>query len=390
MKFFLHPIILFLAGSFIGLSPYFFDSRYFDMYRTFVFDEQVLWVYMLGIVSFILGAGFLQLMPTKTKLEINNSNNTKDLNLFISLLLVLSFLVFVKIISMYGMLPILSILSGASDIAFVNATQKSTGGGLYGVFSLLVFSLIILFPYSVINKKKKYSGSKIFWIHLFLLFIYVTYSGKRQMIFIFITFVCTYLYIYYCRHADLKALKKISKVSVVVGGVGVAFFLLVGLIRTSLIDEKVSLLDPVIQYATLPYMNLTNIVMQQESNLYSYSFTAFYESIFAFLPSFFKTSFFENPQSLLSMPLIEITSPSTVYGILIWNFGYVGVASYLFFLGFITHYLYKKAFYGRSEIFIALYSLTVWPLLAVHTYNHFINFTFYLLPILLIILGDIL
>lgn len=385
MRYLLHPNFLLLVGSFIGLSPYFFDSPYLSLYRTYIFDDRVLYVYLLGFLSFFLGGVLINILWIKKK--IYKPQNTKDLNYFVLLVISISCLVFIKVVSTYGALPLISILSGSYEISSVNETQRSVGGGLYGIFSTCVFVLIALFPYSF----KRYTRKKtyIFWLHFFLLVVFTTYSGKRQMIFILITFVCTCLYIYYYKLSDEHKLKLIKKYTIGFGVLAVGFFLLVGLVRSNVLEQGASIFDPVIQYSTLPYMNLTNIIINQESNPYSFTFLALFESLFAFLPSFFKGFFFDTYSSIEAMPLIEITSPSTVYGIVYWNFGLLGVSVYLFILGLIVNYFYYKAFYSRSDIFISFYAFSVWPLLSIHTYNHFVNFTFYLNPLFLLVFGGI-
>lgn len=383
-----NPILLFMIGTFIGLTPYIFGSNSFDDYRTFVFSNEILYVYIIGAISFVLGAISIKYFYIKPQVK-NKVSLKKDLNIFLTILILFSIFMFVKIISIYGMLPIVAILSGNESIEFVNQTQKDIGGGIFGIFFLTVVSLIILFPYSIIKKNKSLFNKILFWIHLLLLMVYTTYSGKRQMMFIFFVYTFSYMLIYYKKQNNILMLKKIKKIGLVGFVFLVSLFIAVGLIRENIMGNDVSVFEPIIHYASLPYINLTNIIIHQDSNSYSYSLMAFYETMLSNLPTFIKSMFLNNPVTL-NMPLIEPTSPSTVYGLVFWNFGYIGTILFLMMVGMISEYFYLKAVYSKNIIYITIYGLLVWPLLSIHTYNHFINFMFLLIPILMIIIGNFL
>ncbi|MBN2816759.1 MAG: oligosaccharide repeat unit polymerase [Campylobacterales bacterium] len=385
MGLYLHPIVFFSIGTFIGLTPYIFGSTYFNVYRTFTFSSEILIVYMIGFIFFSIGV-LLVSFVYKKKHQVY-SVIKKDINLFLIILIFLSILIFLKIISLYGTLPILALLSGNESIAFVNQTQKDVGGGLFGVFFLTVISLIVLFPYSVIYKNKSFLNKSLFWIHLCLLIIYTTYSGKRQMMFIFFTYSFSYLLIYYTKIDNTKVLSNIKKIAVVSFSLLIGIFLTIGLVRTSLTNDDVSLLDPIVHYASLPFINLTSIIINQENNSYAYTFISFFETILSDLPTFAK-GMMSMDFHTLQMPLIEPTSPPTIYGEIFWNFGYIGVIVYLFIVGIFSGVLYFKALYSQNFLYITLYSLIVWPLLSIHTYNHFKNFMFLIIPLIMIVFGS--
>lgn len=383
--FILHPIFLFSIGTFIGLSPYIFASDYFYLYRAFSINEEILLVYLIGYISFVLGVKTIQFIYKKRVREFKFEK--KDFNVIIYSLIFISLIIFIKIVAQYGSLPIISILLGDETIAFVNQTQKDVGGGLYGLFFLIIISLIVLFPYSIINKKITKSNTLLFWLHLLLLIIYTTYSGKRQMMFILFTYTFTYLLIFYYKNKDYEVLKKIKFVGIISLSILITIFVIIGLIRSTLSNEEVSLIGPIIHYASLPFINLTSIITYSESNTYAYSLTAFYETILSDLPTFIK-GMFNLEYKTLNMPLIEPTSPPTIYGMVFWNFGYIGIIIHLFSIGSFVSYLYLKAIYSKSFLFISLYSLTVWPLVSIHTYNHFKNFMFFIIPLFIIIIGS--
>jgi oligosaccharide repeat unit polymerase len=380
----LHPIFLFSFGTFIGLTPYIFGSDYFQSYGAFQFTDEILYVYILGFFTFS-GAVFFARMTTKKKFKSKNILK-KDLSRFIYIVIFISILIFVKIIQTYGTLPMLAILLGSESIEFINNIQKQTGGGLFGVFFLLIYSLIILFPYSVINKNRDNVHKWLFRIHFFLLIIYTTYSGKRQFLFVFFIYTMTYLFLYYRNIQNKLMLKKIKKTAILGILVLLTIFTAIGSLREgTAADEDKSLFDPIIHYASLPYINLSNIIIHSHENGNVYTIEAFVETSFSNLPTFIKGTLLDSMHTL-EMPLLEPTSPSTVYGEIFWNFNYIGVAIYMLFFGYIVGFIYYKAI-ANNMIFVTMYALWAWPLLSIHTYNHFKNFMFLLIPLMLVIIG---
>lgn len=386
MKLIINPIFLFSIGTVIGILPYLVNSRYFNVYRTFEFNNEILFVYLIGFLSFAMGYLFIKFIFRK--MDFSKFIVKKDLNLFIFILILISLIFFFKIIQLYGSLPIISILTGNENIEFINNIQKEVGGGLFGIFFLLIMSLIILFPYSIINKNSSKINFILFYLHLLLLFIYCTYSGKRQMLFIFFTYTFSYLLIYYFVLDNKVVLKKLKYWGGILLFIIVSLFLSIGLIRANLVDEDISIFDPIIHYASLPFINLTSIINNQPSNEYAYSFISFVDILISDLPTFIKSIFIKNTYTLENIPLIEPTSPLTIYGEIFWSFSYFGVFIFALSIGIISNYLYLKALYNKSMIYISMYSLLVWPLLSIHTYNHFKNFMFLIIPLFLIYFGN--
>lgn len=382
----INPIFLFLIGTLIGILPYLVNSRYFKIYRAFNLNNEIFFVYLLGFLSFIMGYLFIKFIFRK--MNFGKYIVKKDLNLFIFVLIFISLIFFFKIIQLYGSVPIVSILTGNKNIEFINNIQKEVGGGLFGIFFLLIMSLIILFPYSIINKNSSKINFILFYLHLILLFIYCTYSGKRQMLFILFTYTFSYLLIYYFVSDNRVGLKKIKYWGSVFLFIIISLFLLIGLIRTNLIEENVSIFDPIVHYASLPFVNLTSIIAHQSSNQYAFSFMSFVDILISDLPTLIKSIFIKHMYTLENIPLIEPTSPSTVYGEIFWSFSYFGVFIFALSIGMISNYLYLKALYNKSMIYISMYSLLVWPLLSIHTYNHFKNFMFLIIPLSLIYFGN--
>ncbi|HIF9074991.1 TPA: O-antigen polymerase [Photobacterium damselae] len=384
VNYILHPVFLFILGSIIGLFPHFFGSDYFNFYRGFYFNQDVLYVYLSGIISFILGCSFFKAIYWRG--DKNKKIIQKDLSKVIIFIIPISILIFFKILSIYGTIPIFEVLSGDENISFINEAQKNSGGGIFGLFSLFIFVLIITLPNSYINSNINLYKKFLFFFHLTLVFIFSTYSGKRQMMFILFTYFFSYMCIYYTVVNDKKSLFKIRKAAVFFGIAVVFLFLVIGIYRSN--GEVTNIFDPILHYASLPYINLTSIVSHQDLNQSAFSVAAFNNSVLSSVPTFFRGMILDNDY-ISKIPLLESTSPSTIYGLLFWGFSYLGVVLFSICIGFWSMMIYEKAFYGKNKIYIGIYSLTIWPLLSIHTYNLFLDFTFYIFPVMMIIVGNI-
>lgn len=138
MKLIINPIFLFSIGTVIGILPYLVNSRYFNVYRTFEFNNEILFVYLIGFLSFAMGYLFIKFIFRK--MDFLNLQ-LKRLEFIYFILILISLIFFFKIIQLYGSLPIISILTGNENIEFINNIQKEVGGGLFGIFFLLIMSL---------------------------------------------------------------------------------------------------------------------------------------------------------------------------------------------------------------------------------------------------------
>ncbi|PSU87998.1 O-antigen polymerase [Photobacterium kishitanii] len=375
-----HPVILFLLGWLISISPIAFGSESFKYYN-FVVNYNVIPIYLLGLIGFCIGVYLISyLFSNFREPEKIEFYNYKNIVVFIA---VFSFIVFLSIIHVYGGIPIFNVLSGDKNISYINDIQAATGGGRFGLFLLLVFSLIILLPGLFVNKK---NNPIVFFVILFLCILYVIYSGKRQMLFVLFTYTFTYLIIFYYRTKNSYAMMTIFKIGCVFGCIIVFWFVYVGLVRTNTTMTISTVFQPIVQYASLPFMNLTNIFDFAKFNFDSNSFHSLFSFVLSDTPYIIRHVILNDSFSV-NMPLIEPTAPSTVFGMVFWLFGFSGVFCFLFLVGMLVSFIYQKALVSRNSSYISMYSLCAWPLLSIHTYNHFISFMFFILPLLMIICG---
>lgn len=378
----INPIFLFLIGSVIGLLPKLAGENVFDKYNSFSkIKSSVILIYVCGLIFFSLGVFFSRYIVKKRK-KIFNFNKVKR-KLLVLVLLILVTLVLINIKN-YGGIPLLKIIKGR-NISFVNQVQRQQSNGIYGLKVLITYMAIILFlPLNLLRILKIKRMSLLFKSSLTILIFSISYTGKRQFIFIFITIICTYNYIFFLNNYPQK-LKKIKKVIIKIIIIGLIFFTGVGQIRggNNVLNLKEAI-NPIVSYASLPYMNLTSIASKQNFNPYKNTVKAFKDTIFQGFPYKFRG---EN-QSIDIIPKIEKTSPNTLYGEIFWNFGYLGVFFFTMFLGLINGYIFRRAM-NNEEKYITIYSLSVWPLISIHTYNHFLNLMYWIYPIIIVNLLEI-
>jgi oligosaccharide repeat unit polymerase len=379
---YINPIFLFLIGSFIGILPGLLKTNeVFLRYGSFERNNEIFLVYLIGFLFFVFGylSIFLKYKRIKYKIE------KPKYKTIIILLSILTVILLVNINS-YGGIPLIMIFKGR-NISHINKVQKQSSiPGIYGLQNMIIYALIILMQRLIIYLKniKKSRFKKLLWIHLFLLVFSATYSGKRQMIFILLTSTLSFMWIYITLNKDIIEIKKFKKKALFILLLSISLFIIIGLVRTDVsnINFK-NLFDPILDYASFPYINLNRIINLSSTNSYRFSLNAFSDTFLSGLPSLFNVNY----KTIENIPLLEKTSPSTVYGIIFWNFGYIGVSLFMYIIGLFIGYIYRKAI-SNNKLFMSIYSLCVWPLLSIHTYNHFLNTMFLFFPIIIVILFE--
>jgi len=316
---------------------------------------------------------------------LNSGNFIFQTPIYNKLTIILDFLLLTIIlinIKNYGGIPILMIYQGA-NINIVNKIQEQAIlPGIYGLQSLLIYFQIILLPEYFLYAKNKIKRNWIY-IHTAILLFALVYSGKRQWVFIFITYFLSYLWIYTIINKNNKFLSKLIKWSFIILIISILFFSSLGLLRTNKPLNIEMIFKPIIDYASLPYMNLSNIINKANTNPYKYKKEALFDTLLMGAPSIIKRK--TNLKSIKIIPKIEKTSSNSLYGNIFWNFDYYGVVIFMYFLGLFVGYVFLKALHN-NRIFISLYSILVWPLLSIHTYNHFLNTMFVFFPCVIILL----
>lgn len=384
----INPKLLLFMGTLMGVFPLFIKNNItLQFYSRFRFTNEILTIYVLGYLFFVLGFDFNYLIQKKNFVNRNYVNRNYIVIKYNEILLSLVALLIVLIINIkkYGGIPLIMILSGR-NIKFVNETQMESSTGTFGIQILLIYTLIILVQpliIGLIEKRISNKYKKIVLLTLCAISFSSLYAGKRQ--YMFIVFFSLFCYIYqYSILNNPSITKKVITYGKNIFYISVLIFILVGLIR---IDKKISFtnaLYPIQNYITLPYMNLSNIVIYHSINEYKFSVLALNDILAVGLPSILKS----RALSVENIPLIEVTSPSTIYGNIFWNFGYFGIIIFMFFLGTIISNIYIRSLLNR-KMYITIYSFCVWPLISIYMYNHFLNMMYYIIPISIAILINI-
>lgn len=374
-------MLLVFIGSFLSLLPIIVpNNKTFTYYSSFQFNSKLVTTFVLGFIFFVIGykITFKLLKYSKSKLILIQLNRLPEI-IIVSLLLLLVLLINIRI---YGGIPILRILTG-QNISTINLAQRDSGFGTFGLQVVLLYTLIVFIQplvYKILNKSADKTVKVMVIVCLFLIAFVSMYSGKRQYIFISLLSIVSYLYYFNMLNGSKKNIsKKVKKIIFKYGMFGTGVFVSLGIIRSGLEFSIVNTFYPILNYLSLPFMNLSNIIKFHGVNNYKYSFKGFIDIITFGLPSIFRTG----NNSLYDMPLIEPTSPSTVYGSVYWHFGLPGSIIYMFILGMAFGYIYKKLKSGNVK-YIAIYSFSVWPLLTIFMYNHFLNMMYFMIPILIV------
>lgn len=378
----INPVILITLGSLLGMSPALVGKDTFIHYKSFReigedYTNKLYLLYILGIISFSIGYIFSKYFIKKKQNKFKyNKVKRKTIVIFVCLL----GLVLLINIKQYGGIPLLNILRGM-NISRVNQIQAEQNSGIFGIQVMLVYTLIILFlPFQLQKIKGVKKLKKLYIIHLGIILFAITYTGKRQFIFIVLTTIFSYLWLFLVNNNEKRLIMKVKKSFNNFLIISLILFSSIGVIRERKKGFQVSsIIKPIASYASLPYMNLSNIIKKSEENPYKDSMLALKDTILGGFPSKFRM---EN-KSLKIIPRVEKTSPNTVYGAIFWNFRYKGIIAFMLLLGIVIGRIYRKAI-NNDEKYMTIYSLTVWPLLSIHTYNHFLNLMYWVLPVLIV------
>lgn len=378
---YIHPIFLVVIGTLIGLLPALASNNpTIQFYHNFVKTNKIFTVYIIGLISFIVGY-FISKFFVGNKVYSNLPSKPKVKTIFvITLLLVMMLLINVK---SYGGIPLLMIFNGG-DINHVNLVQSDQSSGIFGIQSLLEYiSLILLLPLMIYlrTNKKNTITRLIFWFQIIVLIFSEVYSGKRQGMFILLTTIMSFLWMNAVLNEDIKKIKRIKRRGILFVILTFFLFTIIGLVRSGVNMNFQSIIFPFENYATLPYLNLSNIILLSNFNPYKFTFSAFKDTVLNGAPTFFRGQHI----SISIMPLIEPTSPNTIYGEIFWNFQYPGIIIFMILVGCFTGFVYKKAI-SNNKLYMSIYGLCVWPLISINTYNHFLNMMFLLIPVIIVFL----
>jgi len=373
----IHPVIVILLGTALALIPHFWGGKYTDMYAGFVYSNKVVLVYMLGFVSFVIGYSCFVLFYVFLRRRTTLLRNAIPPFLWLrfSVCIILIFLS-VKLILIYGGVPLLDIAASDGSISNVNEAQVG-GGGFFGLVFLLIIFIIILYP-NAFYSSSNYFSRVVFIIQTIVILFFCVYTGKRQMFFVFSSFMFSFAVIYLYRLGDFSKLNRAFPYVIFLLLGAILFFVVVGNVRYE--SDVLINLEPILHYLSLPYINITNIIAVADSNDSVVTLQALGDTLLSGAPTILK-SFLGGEGEYI--PRLEQTSPSGVYEIIYWKFQLTGVIGFMLCLGGYNAFVYKGAMQSQNFSYIYVYALTIWPLLSIFMYNHFLNWMFYFIPVLL-------
>lgn len=386
LRYLLHPSLLLLIGVVAAICPVLFVGDYSYSYSGYESTPDFFLLQVIGYLMFIIGGGLSLVFHRIIFISINQVSTSAPSiqpffleKMFISrmLMVILLFISAVYFYLLYGGIPLLNIIMGNYFIGDINERQLDSNG-VFGVVYLVFTFVMLTYPNSLLvqNERKDYI------LHFFqiLIIIYFSiYSGKRQSLFIFFCYYSMFMSIYFIRENKYDDFKKLIKKSILVIIVLFLFFSIVGAVRS--LDSGVSLLDPIWHYLSLPYINMMDIMLTQHTNSHAWSFDGIINIVSSGLPYSMRSMF---NASDFSPTLLEPTSPSGVYELIFWYFGYIGSCVFMLILGAIMQYLYKMAFYSNDNKYVYLYSWCAWPLISIFMYNHFINYMNFFFPFVIV------
>ncbi|MFM5662155.1 O-antigen polymerase [Aeromonas veronii] len=377
------PLSLFFLGSVFGILPL-FDLSFTYNYQHSINVFRVLNVYMLGGAGFFIGSLLYYISPrqrAETKsIGIDIAVYSKKYN-YLILCLVLCLLIIVTInIIKYGGIPILMLINGLS----ASEINERQAGFTFGIQSILNYQLIFLLAikYIASQEAKKPFFSYVVSLSCFVLFFSMLYAGKRQFLFMAFVMLSGLAFI----EAGIHKNKKLQNRMIRVSSIGLLFILFVFVLYANIRDgegqSSNNWYGPLLHYLTLPLLNLDRIIQESDLNDNFLGLIDLSMGVLSDVPYSFRDYITSGYSGVIyNYPLVEKTSPISLYGMVYWGWGKFGVFSYSAILSIVINYFYMKRF---SSIYCrVLYCTCIWPLISLHTYNHFISFMYFFLPLMI-------
>ena len=378
------PEILFLIGTIQALFPYIlWQSQGLNESYRYEITALPIVIWSIGYFSFWLGARFVR---KKKLITLESIQNVSLKKIKLATRITISAIIFQVILAVqvYGILPIYGYTTGEITVSETNDLQRESGFGQFGILSSSLFFLNGLILLLIIKSLK--SGQKpsyTFFIAVLVEVIGGLIAGKRQSLFITITFIICGLSVYFNDPAKpfLKfiGLPKSWFLRILIGAGTLALLVYVfgyiSSLRTGNIER--SGFEEILGYLQLPLINLES--QCEQIGIGPYKYNLFYP-----ISSLFPYRLYE----LVAPPLNELpyrpepTIGAGFYGSLHWGLGFPGVVFFSFLFGFVSKYFYRKSF-NKNIFHLLIYCQISWTLLAAHSYNHFFNLIFLPLPAIL-------
>jgi oligosaccharide repeat unit polymerase len=378
------PEILFFLGTIQALSPYalwyFLGSNTHYNYEI-TYLPVIIWI--VGYTFFLLGTKLIKtssITPPKLLIKISLSS-VKAVTLATIALIAVQI---VQAISLYGVLPIYAYIAGSSNVAEINQLQNDSGFGQLGLLSTSLFFLNGLLLILLIKSSEIMKKPKLFFIIAFCVEVFGgLISGKRQGLFISLTFLVCGLSIY--SNELLKPVLRLFSVPssriirflLYSSVVGILVFI-IGFISSLRVGGgfQTSGIEEILNYLQYPLINLE--AQCKEIGLDPYKYNLLYP-LLTLLPYKAYEAFAPSLNELPIRP--EPTIGAGFYGNIHWGLGITGVIIYAFLFGLISKYFYKKSLTSLPHLLV--YCQISWTLLSAHTYNHFFTLIFLPIPTIL-------
>ena len=334
-------------------------------YYDFIFSYEAILVSVLGWGWFVIGTFFCPIRSKQFQCQFNIIPKSEYLIGIVALVITLFFVNYYTI-KMYGSIPVLQIFQKVENINAYNSLQ-SNSNGILGVKHLVIY-LSIFFIARFQNKYYKSYKLITFSFYGLLLFA-ILVDGKRQMVFIVLSYLVVFFYI---QSQTCLTVKFNWKKFGIYSGIAMFFFSLMGVSRAG-----GDFLYPFIHYLSLPFINYMDI----------YNHVPWLgngEWLRMFIPNF--SHFLLDVLNMTPGSNYQTLEPTIGGGIMGSSYligGILGVFIYLFILGLVMQTIYLQAY--KNKYFLTVYPLFAWPMIAVSSHDHFRNTMFIIIPIILIL-----
>lgn len=373
---FMHPVFLMGLATSAALFPYFlwiFDEK--NQYYDYQLSLGPLIVWLVGFAGFVFGSQMAhQFYSASQRFDFELATVNRVLVPITLMVMILA----VCVIYSYGTIPMVSYFYGGYTVWDANNSQINSQQGLMGLFAA---SHIVASAFAATNlAQRRYKKVSIFWpvVLLLLLTLVSLVSGKRQGLFMLFTMVTAAL-IYWPspKKRSVPRLSAKSAVGWVIGAIIlVSVFGMIGRVRVDVEDER-SGVKQILNYLEYPLINLEHQTAMAAVPL-SQDYWSFGPLVRLLPYSFIQDLLANDPRP---MPLLESGAGSGFWGEVYWHWGYAGLVFVSVFIGFFTTVLFVLA--KTRTLFFIIYLLCVWPLMSGHSYNHFFNLVFFMLPLII-------
>jgi len=378
--------VLFLLGSLQALLPYllWWIKGPNPLYAYSISYVPVI-VWSLGYLAFWIGC---ECIGSRTQVQGNRSISIipKRLNTAVIVALGICILQLYFYIRLLGNIPLFAFMGEGTSIWEVNDLERNSMSGQGGLLVASLFTLNGLILLMIIQRCKQPRSLSLvlLWIAILVEIWGSSFAGRRQGLFITLSFLAVGLSIYYKRpvQAAIRALglpdSHLLRTTAVplLAGLLILTFGIIGSVRIgeSPKENEWYCADQLIKYMELPLINME--AQCAEAGVGPYQFQL-YGATKWFLPS----KYVESIDDEIAPFKPEPTASGGFYGELHWCFGLVGVVGFALIVGALCRFLYNRSL--TSHFCLLAYCQICWTLIAAHTYNHFLRSVFIPVPVLI-------